>query len=104
MFATSPLAGAEPGCPEFRNPATGACEPYVVPSETGYGGEDAFLSASRTLFAGSPAEDVLALGHVICRGIGRGRSPNDLAQQLVSNGADETSAVRVVVNAQKLLC
>ncbi|WP_353612093.1 DUF732 domain-containing protein [Mycobacterium sp. GA-1199] len=45
--------------------------------------------------AGSPAEDVLEFGHAICWGIGRGRSPSDLAHQVVRNGVDETSAVRV---------
>lgn len=103
-FVAPNTATADPGCPEFRNPATGACEPYVVSSQSPYRGEDAFLAQSRTLFAGSTAEDVLELGNALCRGIERGRTPGDLATQLTSGGIDETSAVRVVINAQKLLC
>lgn len=103
-FIAPNTATADPRCPEFRNPATGACEPYIVSSQSPDKGEDAFLAQSRTLFAGSTAEDVLELGNALCRGIQRGRTPGDLATQLITGGIDETSAVRVVTNAQKLLC
>lgn len=97
-------AGADPGCPEFRDPTTGACEPYVVPSESEYGGEDAFLTESATLFALSTRDEVLELGYSICRSLGRGAAPKEIAKKLISGGIDKTSAVTVVFNAQKLLC
>ncbi|WP_168141119.1 DUF732 domain-containing protein [Mycolicibacterium frederiksbergense] len=98
------IANAEPGCLEFRNPVTGACEPYVVNSDVEYHGEAAFLTESGTLFAGSTGEDVLELGYSICRSLGRGTPPNEIAQKMVSGGVDTTSAVQVLKNAQKLLC
>lgn len=97
-------AGAEPGCPEFQNPTTGACEPYVIPSESKYGGEDAFLTESATLFVLSSGEDVLELGYSICRSLGRGTPPDEVVQKMISGGVDATSAVTVVAKAQKLLC
>lgn len=103
-FVAPAAAGAEPGCPEFRNPATGACEPYVVPSDTEYGGEEAFLAESATLFALSTGEDVLELGYSICRSLGRGTPPEEIAHKMISGGVDATSAVTVVAKAQKLLC
>lgn len=95
---------AEPGCPEFRNPVTGACEPYVVTSDTDYHGESAFLTESGTLFAGSTGDDVLELGYSICRSLRHGTPANEIAQKMVSGGIDATSAVEVLKNAQQLLC
>lgn len=104
-FIAPASSDADPGCQpgNFRDPSTHTCVPYVTtgPAPTG---EDAFLSESATLFAGSTSEDILALGHSICQGIARGRSPNDIAQQLVRNGIDASSATHVVINARKLLC
>lgn len=96
---------ADPGCPpgDFRDPSTHTCVPYVTTGPVPVG-EDAFLSESATLFAGSTGDDILKLGHSICQAIARGRSLSDIAQQLVSNGVDKTSAVHVVANARKLLC
>ncbi len=98
------IAAADPGCPEFRNPATGVCEPYVVPSDTEYSGEDAFLAESGTLFALSTGEEVLELGYSICRALARGTPLGEIAQEMINGGIDETSAVEVLANAHKLLC
>lgn len=97
-------ASADPGCPEFLNPTTGACEPYVVASETEYGGESAFLTKSGTLFALSTGDDILELGYSICRSLESGTRPNEIAQEMISGGIDATSAVKVLANAQELLC
>lgn len=103
-FVAPTIAAADPGCPEFRNPATGVCEPYVVLSDTEYSGDDAFLAESGTLFALSTGEDVLELGYSICRGLALGTPPGVIAQEMINGGIDETSAVQVLANAHKLLC
>lgn len=104
VVAEPMVAVAEPGCPEFRNPATGACEPYVVTSGTEYRGEDAFLAESATLFALSTSDEILELGYSICRSVGRGTPVREIAQSMISGGIDPTSAVKVLANAQGLLC
>jgi hypothetical protein len=110
-FVAPASSNAEPGsgCPEdyFPAPVTYKCERYFTPAPEyapEYVGEDAFLAQSRTLFALSPDSDVLELGYSICRGIARGKSASDIKAMLVNGGIDKTSAVAVVINAQKMLC
>jgi hypothetical protein len=73
-FAAPTSATASPGCPEFTNPKTGACEPSVIPAPppaapapAGSAAEQGFLNEVRPARLPYTDANVLKLGYRICQ-------------------------------------
>ena len=103
-FVASTSATADPGCLEFRNPATGICEPYFLPAPPPPVGVDTYLSNALPLFAASTEDDVLVLGQSVCKGIERGKSLSEIRDIMVRGGVEVKSADTVAISARRNLC
>ncbi len=73
-FVAPTSATADPGCSEFRNPATGACEPYFLPApppappaSAGSAAEQAFLNEVRPARLPYSEANILKLGYKVCQ-------------------------------------
>lgn len=73
-FVAPISATASPGCPEFTNPKTGACEPYFLPAPppgppapAGPAAEQAFLNEVRPARLPYTDATILKLGYKICQ-------------------------------------
>lgn len=110
VFAPSATA-TPPGCDWNTDRGTQAClggGPFDA-GKNGNGdtygptGEAGFLNDNRRLLRGSDA-DIIQLGHNICNGLHKGRSPDSIKAALIREGLDQLTAGSVVISAQMFLC
>ncbi len=111
-FVAPASATASPGCPEFRNPATGACEPYVIPAPppaapapAGSAAEQGFLNEVRPARLPYADASILKLGYKVCQVFDPLMPGGDTAHQ-VADATGMSLAVADAFNfaALKYLC
>ena len=112
LSSPGPAAGANPNCPEFRNPATGACEPYVIPAPppaapapAGSAAEHGFLNEVRPARLPYTDASILKLGYKVCQVFDPLMPGGDTAHQ-VADATGMSLAVADAFNfaALKYLC
>jgi len=101
-FVAPTSATASPGCPEFTNPATGACEPYVIPAPppaapapAGAAAEQGFLNEVRPARLPYTDASILKLGYQVCQVFDPLMPGSDIARQV----ADATGMSLVMADA-----
>lgn len=111
-FVVPTSAVASPGCPEFRNPATGACEPYFLPppppaapAPAGSAAERGFLNEVRPARLPYTDASILKLGYKVCQVFDTLMSGGDTAHQVAdATGMSLAMADAFNFAALKYLC
>ena len=111
-FVAPTSATASPGCPEFTNPKTGACEPYFIPAPppaapapAGSAAEQTFLNEVRPARLPYTDATILKLGYKICQVFDPSMPGGDTAHQVAAaTGMSLTMADAFNFTALKYLC